>query len=159
MLLGINTHQYLLRLLVQMYTLIVSTVLIFTLPEYSRCRTLSNWKMGFAASYHSYHSYHSSRVHQMKMELQDLEELGNGSRSFSVPNVSLVSMNHSFTFEMFLWKKVIWSAHKYQISDQLCRLSPILEWLWRLWCWYSLWIWWCFVSTAGALVVVTVKWI
>ena len=35
----------------------------------------------------------------MKMELQDLEELGNGSRSFSVPNVSLVSMNHSFTFE------------------------------------------------------------
>ena len=36
----------------------------------------------------------------MKMELQDLEELGNGSRSFSVPNVSLVSMNHSFTFEI-----------------------------------------------------------
>ena len=156
MLLGINTHRYLLRLLVQMYTLIVSTVLIFTLPEYSRCRALTNWKMGFAASYHS---YHSSRVHQMKMELQDLEKLGNGSRSFSVPNVSLVSMNHSFTFEMFLWKKVIWSAHKYQISDQLCRLSLIPEWLWRLWCWYSLWIWWCFVSTAGALVVVTVKWI
>ena len=159
MLLGINTRRYLLRLLVQMYTLIVSTVLIFALPEYSRCRTLTNWKMGFAASYHSYHSYHSSRVHQMKMELQDLEELGNGSRSFSVPNVSLVSMNHSFTFEMFLWKKVIWSAHKYQISDQLCRLSPILEWLWRLWCWYSLWIWWCFVSTPGTLVVVTAKWI
>ena len=136
MLLGINTRRYLLRLLVQMYTLIVSTVLIFTLSEYSSGRTLINWKIGFAASYHSYHSYHSSRVHQMKMELQDLEELGNGSRSFSVPNVSLVSMNHSFTFEMFLWKKGIWSAHKYQISDQLCRLSPILEWLWRLWCWY-----------------------
>ena len=34
----------------------------------------------------------------MRMELQDLEELGNGSRSFSVPNVSLVNMNNSFTF-------------------------------------------------------------
>ena len=96
---GIIMRQYLMRLLVKMYTLIVSTVLIFTLPEYSSYRTLINWKMGFTASYHSYHSYHSSRVQQMKMELQDLEDLWSGSRSFSVPNVSLVSMNHSFTFE------------------------------------------------------------
>ena len=122
MLLGINTHQYLLRLLVQMYTLIVSTVLIFTLPEYSSYRTLINWKMGFTASYHSYHSYHSSRVQQMKMELQDLEELGNGSRSFSVPNVSLVSMNHSFTFEMFLWRK-----KNNLISTQISNIRSTLQ--------------------------------
>ena len=71
----------------------------------SRVQQMQNFDQlenGVRSFLSSYHSYHSSRVHQMEMELQDLEELGNGSRSFSVPNVSLVSMNHSFTFEMFL---------------------------------------------------------